>query len=174
MDEIVIGRPYTMIYKNYRGETEERQVMPQSFWWGTTQYHPEPGFMMRAYCTSRAADRDFAVSGIVTMRPGAPDQKPKVEVTLDPPKPVTVAVRKDPNSVRPDLPKAFTWTPTVHQRDRFVKNNRITIERFVSEGQAISWPELAAVLEVRPVSFMREVPAAQRCLILYPQKGFTL
>ncbi len=51
-------------YKNYKGEEAWRSVIPIRIWFGTTEWHPEPGWLLRAIDTDKGAERDFAFSGI--------------------------------------------------------------------------------------------------------------
>ncbi|MCD1645211.1 hypothetical protein [Aurantimonas coralicida] len=51
-------------YTNWRGETAERTVMPQSIYFGSTRWHPEPQWLLRALDMNRLEDRDFALAGI--------------------------------------------------------------------------------------------------------------
>lgn len=54
--------PITFTYKNYRGEVATRTTVPKAIWFGTTEWHPEPGWLMTAYDLEKAADRDFALA----------------------------------------------------------------------------------------------------------------
>lgn len=58
----LVAREITMIYRNYRGEIAERTVTPLHIWWGTTDWHPEPGWLMTAFDHDKQADRDFALA----------------------------------------------------------------------------------------------------------------
>lgn len=64
-----IGDPLEFIYTNYRGETGKRRVMPKRIWWGSTEYHPEPQWLLLAFDLDKQADRDFAVRDITWMQP---------------------------------------------------------------------------------------------------------
>lgn len=48
-------------YRNWRGEIEFREATPLKFWFGQTDYHPEPQWIMTAFDHDRLADRDFAL-----------------------------------------------------------------------------------------------------------------
>jgi hypothetical protein len=54
--------PITFTYKNYRGEVATRTATPKAIWFGVTEWHPEPGWLMTAYDLEKAADRDFALA----------------------------------------------------------------------------------------------------------------
>ncbi|MBN8187567.1 hypothetical protein JF540_12790 [Salipiger thiooxidans] len=57
-----LGQPVTFTYTNWRGETAQRTAVPKSLWFGVTEWHPEPGWLMTAYDLEKAADRDFALA----------------------------------------------------------------------------------------------------------------
>lgn len=50
----------TFTYRNHRGETAERTVVPGRMWYGSTHWHPQPQWFLRAWDTDKSADRDFA------------------------------------------------------------------------------------------------------------------
>jgi hypothetical protein len=54
--------PITMTYRNYRGEVAQRTVVPTRIWFGSTDWHPEPGWLMSAYDLEKGSDRDFALA----------------------------------------------------------------------------------------------------------------
>lgn len=51
----------SFFYKNYRGELSVRTVTPVEFYWGSTEYHPEPQWIMKAIDHEKNAVRDFAL-----------------------------------------------------------------------------------------------------------------
>lgn len=51
-----------MTYRNYRGEVDRRRVIPSRIWFGATEWHPEPGWLMTAYDPAKRANRDFALA----------------------------------------------------------------------------------------------------------------
>jgi hypothetical protein len=59
--------PYsvTFNYKNYRGEVDMRTVHPIKLWHGSTEYHREPQWLLKAYDPTKGDERDFAVKDIV-------------------------------------------------------------------------------------------------------------
>lgn len=48
-------------YTNWRGETSVRRITPRCIWWGSTEYHEEPQWMLTAYDEDKRAERDFAM-----------------------------------------------------------------------------------------------------------------
>ncbi len=52
----------TMTYRNYRGEVDQRTVEPIYIWFGSTKYHPEPGWLMHAKDLAKGERRDFALA----------------------------------------------------------------------------------------------------------------
>lgn len=52
------------IYKNWKGETREREVTPIKIWFGKTEFHPEEQWFLKAKDTKKNEDRDFAFKDI--------------------------------------------------------------------------------------------------------------
>lgn len=50
-----------LTYTNYCGETAERRIIPFEVWFGSTEWHPEPQWLLRAYDCEKKAERDFAL-----------------------------------------------------------------------------------------------------------------
>jgi len=48
-------------YVNYRGETARRKVVPISIKWGSTEWHPEEQWLLKAYDLEKEAIREFAL-----------------------------------------------------------------------------------------------------------------
>lgn len=55
--------PLVVPYTNWRGEHGERTITPCSIWFGSTEWHPESQWFIRAYDHDKNAYRDFALSG---------------------------------------------------------------------------------------------------------------
>lgn len=51
-------------YTNHRGERSWRTVVPEHMWWGVTAWHPQEGWLLRAFDMDKREYRDFAWSGI--------------------------------------------------------------------------------------------------------------
>lgn len=49
-------------YTNYRAETADRWATPLSFFWGSTPWHPEPQWIMRALDQDKGEEREFALA----------------------------------------------------------------------------------------------------------------
>lgn len=56
--------PITFVYKNHRGETAQRTVVPKAIWFGSTQWHPKKKWFLSALDTEKSAHRDFALADI--------------------------------------------------------------------------------------------------------------
>ena len=54
--------PITMTYRNYRGEVDERTIIPVKLWHGKTDWHPKPGWLLTAFDVGKDAERDFALA----------------------------------------------------------------------------------------------------------------
>jgi hypothetical protein len=59
-----LARAVTLDYTNHRGERALRHVIPDYLWWGTTDWHPQEGWLLHAFDLDKNAERDFAWSGI--------------------------------------------------------------------------------------------------------------
>jgi hypothetical protein len=57
----VTGDPVTLTYTNWRGETAQRTIVPQRVWFGSTDWHPEPQWLLTALDAEKGAERDFAL-----------------------------------------------------------------------------------------------------------------
>lgn len=59
---VTIGQPARITYTNYRGETDVRIITPQRVWYGSTEWHPEPQWLLTAFDHEKQANRDFALT----------------------------------------------------------------------------------------------------------------
>ncbi|WP_287335937.1 hypothetical protein [Mesorhizobium sp.] len=50
-------------YTNWRGETSLRTITPDKVYYGATEWHPEPQWLLTAYDHDKLAVRDFALKG---------------------------------------------------------------------------------------------------------------
>ena len=69
----VTGDPVTLTYTNWRGETAQRTIVPQRVWFGSTDWHPEPQWLLTALDAEKGAERDFALKdfGYPAVQPDA-------------------------------------------------------------------------------------------------------
>lgn len=54
----------TIDYTNWRGERSLRRVAPRRFFYGASEWHPEPQWLMEAFDLDHAAVRTFALAGV--------------------------------------------------------------------------------------------------------------
>lgn len=66
------GEPTTLTYRNYRGEVSERTITPKHVWFGSTEWHPEPQWLLTAFDHDKGADRDFALNDFGAAVPTQP------------------------------------------------------------------------------------------------------
>lgn len=64
----------TFRYTNWRGETAVRTATPISLRWGTTEWHPKPDWLLRAYDHEKRAEREFALADCQFALPAEPDE----------------------------------------------------------------------------------------------------
>lgn len=55
-------------YVNYKGEASLRKVLPQQLEYGTTPYHKEPQFLLRAFDLVKEVERTFAIKDMSNVR----------------------------------------------------------------------------------------------------------
>lgn len=55
-------------YENHRGDSGERRVVVVGFTWGSTQWHPEPGWLMTAADLDKDEFRFFAMKDMKDVR----------------------------------------------------------------------------------------------------------
>ena len=53
-----------ILYTNYRGETGRRKIVPSSLRFGSTEFHPEPQWLLEAFDLEKQAARTFAMAAI--------------------------------------------------------------------------------------------------------------
>lgn len=51
-------------YKNHRGETGWRTILPLELYWGKTEWHPEAQWFLSAFDADKNAERTFAMRDI--------------------------------------------------------------------------------------------------------------
>lgn len=54
-------RSISMIYTNYRGETSTRHIVPINITFGSTEYHPEPQWILSGHDMDKSEYREFAL-----------------------------------------------------------------------------------------------------------------
>ena len=56
----------TISYTNWRGETSDRQITPIEIYYGSTEHHPEDGWLLKAFDHDKQAQRVFALTDMHT------------------------------------------------------------------------------------------------------------
>lgn len=54
-----------ILYKNYRGETTLREIVPIEIIFGSTEFHPEKQWLLKAYALEKNEERTFAMKDIL-------------------------------------------------------------------------------------------------------------
>ena len=54
----------TIDYTNWKGEREKRQILPLRLFFGTSEWHPTPQWLLEALDLGRHQPRTFALSGM--------------------------------------------------------------------------------------------------------------
>lgn len=66
-------------YTNYRGESAVRTTIPHRIYWGSTEWHPEPQWLLEAWDSEREAIRQFALTECVFDRAAIVGASPSKE-----------------------------------------------------------------------------------------------
>lgn len=53
-----------VVYTNHRGERRERDIDPVTLYWGSTEFHPDPQWMLEVYDHGKKTRRDYALKDI--------------------------------------------------------------------------------------------------------------
>jgi hypothetical protein len=53
-----------VLYTNHRGETAERTIRPLHVWFGSTQWHTDPQWLLKAVDMQKNEERDFALKDV--------------------------------------------------------------------------------------------------------------
>jgi hypothetical protein len=59
------ARAVCILYRNYRGEVAIRRIVPTRVWFGPTEWHPEPQWLLDAIDLDKDAERSFAMRDII-------------------------------------------------------------------------------------------------------------
>jgi hypothetical protein len=58
------GAPVRIHYKNWKHEFGDRHIRPLHLWFGSTEWHPEPQWFLKAWDLDKDVERDFAMRDI--------------------------------------------------------------------------------------------------------------
>jgi hypothetical protein len=66
------NRPYvpdeskavSVLYQNHRGETGMRRIIPDGIWFGSTEHHPEEGWILDCWDLDKGERRSYSLSGL--------------------------------------------------------------------------------------------------------------
>ncbi len=59
-----------IVYRNHRDEVGVRRIRPLALWYGVTEWHSEPQWLLKAVDLDKNAERDFALLGFLTVISG--------------------------------------------------------------------------------------------------------
>lgn len=59
----------TILYTNWRGEKSLRTIIPEKIYFGSTEWHPEEQWLLRALDIDKQESRDFAFKDIESWSP---------------------------------------------------------------------------------------------------------
>jgi predicted DNA-binding transcriptional regulator YafY len=61
-------RDVVIDYTNWKGERRMRRIRPGQMYWGTSDYHPEPQWLLQAWDCEKREFRTFAMQCIHSWR----------------------------------------------------------------------------------------------------------
>jgi hypothetical protein len=59
-----LEHPVKIVYTNYRHQTTMRTIVPERVWFGSTEWHPEPQWLLEALDVEKGERRSFAMADI--------------------------------------------------------------------------------------------------------------
>lgn len=62
--------PNKVMYTNWKGRTSERLITPIYMYWGETEYHPEPQWLLEAIDVNKGEIRHFALKDMTPFTSG--------------------------------------------------------------------------------------------------------
>lgn len=69
--EVDLDRLVELDYTNHRGERAVRRVQPLGLRFESTEWHPEPQWVLQAFDLDRRAERSFALQDVHSWNPAA-------------------------------------------------------------------------------------------------------
>jgi len=60
-----MGNKVLIFYKNWKGDEKWREIIPQSIFFGSTKWHPENQWFLKALDVKKNEVRDFAMKDIL-------------------------------------------------------------------------------------------------------------
>lgn len=67
--------PITLTYTNHRGETAQRTIIPKRLWFGSSEWHPEPQWLLTALDVDKDEYRHFALKDFGHPAPQTRDER---------------------------------------------------------------------------------------------------
>ena len=65
----LVARAVIIDYTNHRGERSERRIRPGGMWYGVTEWHHDPQWLVDAIDLDKSESRTFAMKDIHSWRP---------------------------------------------------------------------------------------------------------
>jgi predicted DNA-binding transcriptional regulator YafY len=60
-----MSKSIKILYKNWKNETSIRHIQPIQIWYGSTEWHKEDQWLMKALDLDKDEERDFALKDII-------------------------------------------------------------------------------------------------------------
>jgi predicted DNA-binding transcriptional regulator YafY len=63
-EEMPVEKAVRILYTNYRGETALRSIVPHRLYYGSTDWHPGPQWLLEALDIEKGQNRTFAMKDV--------------------------------------------------------------------------------------------------------------
>lgn len=152
------GAPVVLPYTNWKGETALRTIIPRSIRWGSTEWHPEPQWLLTAFDVDKDAERDFAIKDF-----GKPAQPVAVKVKpleWSAPNKLGASMAYDPLLER----QAVSMDPERYDKQRSEYIIDALNVQPITVQDAARLPEIAALIEAAKVLHTNAVATKARTI----------
>ena len=58
-------KPISIVYKTLRGEIGTQTIVPKNIWFGSTEWHQNEQWFLKAYVLDQQEEQDFAMCDII-------------------------------------------------------------------------------------------------------------
>lgn len=71
-----------VVYTNWKGKTEKRNIIPIEAYWGHTEFHKEDQFLLKCIDVDKGAERTYAMKYITKIEDSAPYSEGMIRLKL--------------------------------------------------------------------------------------------
>ena len=155
----------TMTYRNWRGEVAQRTIRPVALWFGKTDWHPEPGWLLSAWDCDKGERRDFALADCQFADLARPSHAGYHKTALAAaPQPAPVD-REDVERLATELERQDEYAPLGHVGWEAATTLRALLNRAeAAEAEALEQARLNGMGAERELALMGEIERLRKRL----------